>query len=318
MSVGLEAFSIYERRHNVKLQEQYPYLITKNVKAHDVDFNPNKNHLHFKYGNISEASPFYFLKLIPDSSIKDVNISPLFLTIELFHVLNWACYFHVKLKDDYANISSFPSKKVQNEEEDFSEVLASMIAESVPDRRVSADEIKEDSKRRNSKNGAILKPAKFMQICRFYARAWFEENFGAIGSLKFAYYVSEYITSNSLSYEKQQKCLYYKINRRRKAEVNNLFAEEELNNAIKSVLTNINTYRWVKQECSLIHAFSMNLKLARSTKIHFNLYRFAINLEKQYNSDNVPFYTISISQLGCEHNFYKYARLHLERYTSIF
>lgn len=314
MSIGIEAFSLFEKRHNVKLQEKYPYIVTKNVKPHEVDFNPNKNYLHFKYSNISEASPFYFLNLIPKTTIKEIDVSPLFLTIDLLHVLNWACYFYAKLKHEHANISP-PSKKVQREEEQFSAYLA---AEFVSDRKISADEIIKDSQRRNSKNGAILKPAKFMQICRFYARAWFEENFGATGSIKFAYYVSEYITSNSLPYESQQECPYYKINRRRKAEVNNLFKEEELNNAIKSVFENINSYRWFKQEPSLIHPFSMSLKLPNSTKLNFNLYSFVITLEKQYNREKDPFYTIAISQLGCEHYFYKYARLHLERYTSIF
>lgn len=318
MSIGIEAFSLFEKRHNVKLQEKYPYLVVANVAVHPDEFNPNRDYLHFKNTNTSPSSPFHFLSLIPDETSSDMDTSILFQVVNLLHFINWACYFHKKLKDDYDKINDFPSKHTREEEKAFSKSLLEIIQEFTPDRKSSDAEITADSKRRMSKNGTIIKPSKFIQVCRFYARAWFEENFEAKQSIKFAYYVSKYIESNPLSDEQKQKCPRYKSNSRSKEEVKNLFTDVELHNAVNNVLENINSYRWREQKCNMVQPYYMNIALPYSTKINFNLYRFSIILEKSFNSAGLPYYTISIMQLGCKHNFYKFARLHLERYTSIF
>lgn len=310
MSVGLEAFSLFERRHNVELQKKYPRLVVENVSVEANEFNPNRDYLHFKYENTSGSSPFHFLELIPDTKLFEV--------IDLLHFINWACYFHNKITDEYKKLGDYKSQKMRTAEEAFSRYLAEIIQEFTQDKKISDEKIIVDSKKRISKNGAILKPQKFEKICRFYARAWFEERFGDKGSVKFAYYVGKYILSNKLPYEKQQKCDYYRMNDSKKKEVNNLFKKEEQSKAVRNVFENINSYRWHKQEHKLILPLFTTHKLPKCTKLDFTLCGFAITLEKQYYKEKEKFYTIVISQLRCKHYFYKYARLYIEKYTSIF
>lgn len=280
MLMGEKAFNLFCGRHNVKLQKEYPCLKRTEVNVDVDDFNPNKNYiLEKKEGNnISFASPFHFITLIQEST-KIENVSTLSQIVNLLHVINWACFFQKKLIEEYSAISKEQSKNLLTEEENFSKSLADIITTINPDINITPTDIQADSKKRLSKNGAILKPSKFMQICRFYARAWFEENFEVEGSIKFAYYVSCYIES-SVIMDYQLKHKPYRQNSHSKQEVDKLFGDE--------------------------------------TIVNYTKYNFSIQLKKHYNDNQLSYYTISISQLRCQHTFYKYARLHLERKHSIF
>ena len=313
IEIGLQAFELFQKRHNTMISEEYPSLMIKDVDVNADEFNPNRNYLNFKYESISPSSPFHFMTLIPSES--KLEQSSLLQSISFFHFLNWACYFYPKLKSDYNEISSFPSKGTIVDAEIISEELAEIITQlntQGKNRKITDEQIKEDAKKRLQKNYS-LKDTKFLSLCRFYARAWFEENFGVDGSLKFAYYVSNYISSNDNT--DHQKCEYYKSNSHYKQEVRKLFALEEaksLKMQMKYVAKKFSWSTGVQDEQNIIYIAS------HINEIEYNKYNFSILIERTYNDDKSPTYTIRILQLRCDHYFYKFARLHLDRYTSNF
>ena len=193
--------------------------------------------------------------------------------------------------------------------------LAEIITQFSPednDKQITDEEIKQDAKKSFSKNHT-LKPSKFLSLCKFYARAWFEENYEAENSIKFAYYVSCYISSNENP--DNQKCKYYRINRYYKREVNKLFELEEtkkLKTQMKHIVKNFSWSIKVPDKQKIYYVES------HINKIDYNMYGFSILIERTYNDKKSPTYTIRILQLRCNHYFYKFARLHLDRYTPNF
>ncbi|MDF1875792.1 hypothetical protein JHD48_08595 [Sulfurimonas sp. SAG-AH-194-I05] len=312
IETGLQAFDLFQKRHNTMISKEYPSLMIRDVKINPNEFNPNKNYLNFKYENVSPSSPFHFLTLIPSES--KLEQSSLLQSISFLHFLNWACYFYPKLKSDYDQMSS-PSKGMIKEEAIISRELAEIITQLNTQGnaiRTTDKQIEQDAKKRLSKNHT-LKDTKFLSICKFYARAWFEENFGAECSLKFAYYVSEYISSNENT--DQQKCKYYKANSHYKQEVHKLFASEEtkaLKAQMKYIAKNFSWSVKIQGKQKILYIES------HINEIDYNKYNFSILLEWTYGDDKLPIYTIRILQLRCDHYFYKFARLHLDRYTSNF
>jgi hypothetical protein len=311
MMIGQQAFELFQKRHNTKVSDKYPSLMIKDVNVNASEFNPNRDYLNFKYESISPSSPFHFMTLIPPES--KLEHSSLLQCISFLHFLNWACFFYPKLKSDYDQVSS--SKQIMKDSEMISRELAEIITQldtQGNNRQVTNAQIKQDAKKRLSKNHK-LKPSKFLSLCKFYARAWFEENFGAENSLKFAYYISCYISSNENPYS--QNCEYYEINSHYKREVNKLYKLEEAKE-LKTQMKHIaKHFSW---SIDIPDKQKINYLESHINKIEYNMYSFSILIERTYNDERSPIYTIRILQLRCNHYFYKFARLHLDRYTSSF
>lgn len=313
IEIGQQAFELFQKRHNTQVSVAFPSLMIKDVNVNADEFNPNRNYLNFKYENMSPSSPFHFITLIPEEN--NLKQSSLLQSISFLHFLNWACYFYPKLKSDYDEISSFPSKKITADAEIISRELLEIITQLSPEdnaRQTTDEKIKQDAKNRLSKNHR-LKPPKFLSLCKFYARAWFEENFGTYNSLKFAYYISCYISSNDNTDNK--KCEYYKINRHYKREVNKLFELEETKELKSQMKYIVNHFSWSIEVPDKQRIYYIESHI---DKIDYNMYSFSILLERTFNNERLPTYTIRILQLQCNHYFYKFARLHLDRYTSNF
>jgi len=309
--IGQKAFELFKKRHNTKLSAEYPSLMIKDVDVNINEFNPNKNYLTFKYKDNFPSSPFHFITLIPSES--KLEQSSLLQCISFFHFLNWACYFYPKLKSDYAKINS-PSPKQKKDAKIISKELAEIITQLSPDeeKQITDKRIKEDVKNNFKKNNK-LKPTKFLSLCRFYARAWFDENFEAENSIKFAYYVNCYIENNENPDNK--KCAYYKKKRDFNREVAELFTTKE-NKSLKTQMSYIiKNFTWSTEilDKKIIYYIVTNIN-----DIDYRKYGFFIQINRTYNNEKKYTYSISISQTGCSHYFYKFARLHLQRYSSIF
>jgi len=247
---------------------------------------------------IIPSSVFYGFTLIPETTNNDADSTP--NIIYLLQFVNWSIYFYNELKTSYDAIASHPSKDMLSSEKVTSYVLADMIDQLSDNKKmtkVTHEQIENDARNRLRKNHAILKPAKFLQLCRFFARAWFDERFGVEKSTKFAHYISCYIENNP-SQTIQHKCNYYKANSRNKEEVDVLFRDEE------------------QKIVDMLEAKGKPLETIaqHEIKVSYTLNGFAILLVKTYNTKMLATYTISIEQIGIEDIFYLYARLHLSRY----
>jgi len=310
--IGQKAFELFKKRHNTNVSAEYPSLMIKGVDVKIDEFNPNRDYLNFKYKDKSPSSPFHFITLIPSES--KLEQSSLLQCISFFHFLNWACYFYPKLKSDYAKRNS-PSSKQKKDAKIISKQLAEIITQLSPnddEKQITDKKIKEDAKKSFNKNNK-LKPSKFLSLCRFYARAWFEENFKAENSIKFAYYVNCYIENNKNPDNK--KCAYYKKKRDFNREVAELFTTKE-NKSLKTQMSYITkNFTWSMEITDKKTPYYIE---ANINKIDYYKYEFAIQINRTYNNEKQPTYSISILQTGCSHNFYKFARLHLQRYSSIF
>lgn len=307
--IGIEAFELFEKRHNTMLLQKYPSLKIQNVGILDNrHFNPNKNYLNFSFKDkkYNIHSPLHFLTLIPSKS--KLEDSSLLQTISFLHFLNWACWFYPKLTTDYNNIESFPSKSVKIDSELMSKELAKMIMQLSPTQIISEEAYKHDAKKSLQKN-TQLKPTKFLSICRFYARAWFEMNFGAENSVKYAYYVAHYIKDPH-----SEKCSVYRDTRDAKRGVENLFKTEEIKKFKKLMSYVVNNFSWTIEPTNNTKIFILQIPI--NNKIIYNKYYFSIELQRYTESDKSRSYTISISQRtpkigdSKHHIFYKFAKLY--------
>ncbi len=299
MSVWLEALRIFRSRNNLYMREKYEIIYHKNVD-NSCDFNPNNDHLYFltvaeyKDAAKSETSPWHCFTLIPETLV--TGESSLDSTLKFMHFLNWAIYHNKELNEAYANILNDYRSKDLIEAKKQSTIYA-FIIELIEGKRYTDEEIERDAKKSFKKNTFPLKPALFLKLCRFFARAWYDEMFGkrnsSLGSVGFSHYVSNYIIS-----DKDSTCKRYDGNNGElKKEVGSLFKD----------------------------GVSHNYKFKR----------FNIDIKKYDNKkyDNKPSdpqghysYSIAIGQIGCGqkngqdrlwHEFYLYARLHQDRYISL-
>ncbi len=279
MQVGLNALRIFKARYNLEMQEKYPFIFRKDIdkKCH---FDPNKNYLYFPSHlndstKLKNMSPWYCFALIPETTVD--GKSSLDTSLYLIRFFNWAIYYYQYLENIYNMIPRDPNLAQRSEAMEVIKTFDLAIGiDSAP------EQLRKKEKDIFKKSNFSLKPALFLKLCRFFARAWYEENFcspsSVVGSVEFAYYASNYITGNPDSaYER-----YNGYNSDAKKEVYKLFGN-------KSSLT-----------------------------YQFN--KFAINAQKSNNSpadsQGNYSYSISIAQLGCKYEFYLYARLRQYRYIS--
>jgi len=253
-------------------------------------FNPNKNYLCFpkkedKKKIKRNISPFYFLSLIPNRTVK--GEPSLEATIYLLHFCNFAVYYCRALLRHRKSLPKYRTGKKELENE---RVFINGIWDAMAD--VSEIEVKEEAqeelnkkldgaaKSRFKKSNVPISPAYFAKLCRFFSRAWYDEHFSSPhdtkGSVEFAHYVSNYIEW-CVSRKPSSLRRYDGTDDNHKKEVRRLFNE---------------------------------LKDNPRTIDHLN---FRFTLEKRNTDTDNPFYAISIHQLGTEYSFYLHQRLYAYR-----
>ncbi len=310
MSVGLEALKIFKAKGSVKMREKYPSIYREDIDK-NCHFNPNDDYLYApsseELKNINnQTSPWYGFTLIPNVVnyykwmpyrsqhyyIKPpFKIDPqrlpwrrsLYATLYLLNFLNWAIYYYNRVAEEYNNIpKGRPKKEDKVEAQEWTNIYAEMIT-ALTDRVYTEEEIVEKANLAFKRNRFPLKPPYFLKLCRFFARAWYEERFcspdKAVGSVEFAHYISNYIEASL--HDDTHSCKRYSGNDdNHKKEVARLFAEKE--------------------------------------KIEYKYHNFHILLEKHDNTQahKDSSYTISISQYGYRHTFYLFSRLYQYRYAS--
>ena len=287
MSVGLEALVIFRAKGTIDTRKKYP-IICRNDIDKDCDFNPNSNYLYplssaEEKKAKSQISPWHCFTLIPEETITEET--SLTASLGFMHFLNWAIYYYNILTDTYDSIPKDPKQNEISDAEDWLNIITDM-SEKVTDKKYTKAELAEWRKNAFRRNKFVLKPAHFLKLCRFFARAWYEERFSkpgnAVGSVKFAHYASNYIMSNPTQ-TLSPKCRYYDgNNENHKKEVSRLFGNEK--------------------------------------EISYQFRGFDIKIER-FNNSNADTkegttYTISILQYGCKHDFCLLARLYQYRHIS--
>jgi len=286
MIIGLEALRIFKAQGSLKMREKYPMIYRRDINEKDLNkyayFNPNKVYLYDSPPNDKppHTSPWYFLFLIPNRT--NDGGDALNLSLYFMQFLNWAIFYYKKLTTDYNSIPrGRPKAQDKTEAKEWADIYANII-NVMSGKEYTEDEIIEKANGSFKRNNYPLKPTYFLKLCRFFARAWYEENFStaenAIGSVKFAHYVSNYIEASQQ--DEPYICKRYDGNNDNgKKEVSRLF--------------NDNTHY-------------------RDTYLGFT-----IEIEKVDNPKSDPTYTISIFQNHCKHTFYLIARLFLRRYQPV-
>lgn len=283
MYTGLDSLIIFKAKGSVKVLEKYPSIYREDIDE-NCHFNPNDDYLYAPSStdSLTHTSPWYGFTLIPDTKTK--GASSLDASLYLMQFLNWAIYYYDVLVTDYNSIpKGRPKQQDKAEVKEWTNIYAQMI-ESLTDKVYTEEEIIEKTNLAFKRNRFPLKPSHFLKLCRFFARAWYEERFcsadKAVGSVEFAYYISNYIES-SLVDDGIYSCKRYDGNdENTKKEVTKLFTTEN--------------------------------------KIEYQYRNFHILLEKHDNTQTQddPSYTISVSQYGYKHTFYLFSRLYQHRYTS--
>ncbi len=283
MKVGLEALKIFRAREgSIDTREKYPSIYRDDIDS-SCHFNPNTNYLHFpqdinNLGTLPPTSPFHCFTLIPETTAKG-NPS-LNEALYLMQFLNWSIYYYNNLKTAYEAIPKDPKSEALAEATDTVKSVESMI-QNLTARKFTKDESTQYVKDTFKKNQFILKPSRFLKLCRFFARAWYEEYFSspddAVGSVAFGYYASQYIENDP------DTCTYYDGN-------SNYYKKEVV--------------KMFEEESTLTYQFN----------------DFNITLEKHLNTEDEDTeknsYSMSVTQFGCTHDFYLFARLYQHRYTS--
>lgn len=291
MKVGLNALRIFKAREvSLDMRAKYP-----STYRHDIDescqFNPNINYLYFPPDlhtpdipkkkpkpKPKSTSPFYCFSLIPDTTIEGKH--SLDKTLYFMQFLNWAIYYYHTLKVAYDAIPKDPKQEELLESTDTARAIETFM-HSLTGREYTKEEANQNIQDTFKRNHFALKPASFLKLCRFFARAWYEEWFSppdeAFGSVAFGYYVGNYIENDPA------KCTYYNGNSNyHKKEVAKLFED--------------------------------------SATLSYQFNDFNIAIEKHPNtsetSSEKSSYSMSISQFGCKHTFYLFARLYHHRYSS--
>ena len=279
MSVGLEALIIFKAKGTVGTRKKYPIIYRNNIDK-KCAYNPNNDYLYVLSTEDSkrsenQISPLYYLTLIPETTTE--GKSSLDASVYLMQFLNWAIYYYRYLKSFYAAIPKDPNLELRTEAKIRIDTINTMM-----DRHYISGQENQGEKSILKRNNVPLKPALFLKLCRFFARAWYEENFcsrdNAIGSVKFAHYATNYITGDP-----DTICKYY--------DGNNIEAQKEV------------TKLFINNSASI-----------------YKFNNFAIEIQRFDNSPEDPqeshSYAISITQLNCKHEFYMYARLRQYRYIS--
>jgi hypothetical protein len=186
----------------------------------------------------------------------------------------------------YDSIPKFTKKNDKSEAYGNVRALTIMV-NSLTGKEFTLTELDQMTEQAFNKNNFIMKPQYFLKLYRFFARAWFEEQFygddNTAMPIKFAHYVSCYL-QYSLGPNKEFSCTFKPEDENAKKEVARLFDRKKDNQSLN--------YRYNG---------------------------FTIYTEKYLNPESKQkrhTYTISISQHGCRHIFYMFARLHQHRYTS--
>lgn len=310
MSVGLDALRIFKAKSDLGMRKKYPSIYREYIDK-NAHFNPNVNYLYspsaedLKSIN-NQISPWYCFTLIPEVSnytykwqkkhmpihryyTQPINHQSLrhnkslYATLYLLNFLNWAIYYYKTLVSDYDIIpTGRPKQQDKVEAKEWANIYAEIIT-ALTDKEYTEEEIIEKANLTFKRNKFLLKPPYFLKLCRFFARAWYEERFcspeKAVGSVKFAHYISNYIEASL--HDDTHSCKRYNGNDdNHKKEVAKLFAEKE--------------------------------------KIEYKYHNFHILLEKHDNTQTHKdsSYTISVSQYGYSHTFYLFSRLYQYRYTS--
>jgi len=282
MPEELKAFKTFKARGTIKIREEYPSIYHKGIDKR-CHFNPNNDYLYAQPSTatpITHTSPWYCFKLIPDRTSGDEP--SLDASLYLMQFLNWATYYYKRLVLDYNSIpKGRPKKKDKAEAQEWNEIYANIIFE-MTGKTYTEKEITEKGNLLFQKNKFPLKPSHFLKLCRFFARAWYEERFSSkdnvIGSVEFAHYTGNYIEASIVNNGVYNCKRYDGNNDNKKKEVVRLFAEKE--------------------------------------NIEYRYHNFHIQLERIDNTSRkeASSYTISISQFGCKHIFYLFARLYQYRY----
>jgi len=201
------------------MREKYPKIYHENTDT-SVNFDRNRRYIYYPSPNdktSSPHSPWYAFEMINATSSE----SELLLdnTFDLLNFLNWAIYYHEVLTTDYNAIPKDPKPEQIKEAIESAEVYAHILK-----KELSKSEKEIIEKNLSKKNHFILKPTKFLKLCRFFARGWYEEHIDVIGSVKFAHYITNYIINKGV---KNPICPYYDANNEnQKKEVSRLFKEE--------------------------------------------------------------------------------------------
>lgn len=185
MSVGLDALRIFKAKGSVEMRKKYPTIYREDIDK-SCHFNPNNDYLYAPSSEeiIKHTSPWYCFALIPDTA--NEGKSSLNASLYLMQFLNWAIYYYNRLIEDYNSIpKGRPKKQDKVEAQEWAEIYSHMI-ESLTDRVYTEEEIIEKANQAFKRNKFPLKPPYFLKLCRFFARAWYEERFctadNAVGS----------------------------------------------------------------------------------------------------------------------------------------
>ncbi len=314
MPVGLEALRIFKAKGSIEMRKKYPSIYREDIDK-NCSYNPNDDYLRAlpKEEPSIHTSPWYCFTLIPNTTID--GKPSLDASLYLMQFLNWAVYYYASLTVKYSTIPKGRPKKLdavraQKWSEIFSELITPFsihpeklswsttpVTLTLRDFEYQRREfsmkmftekaVKKNAKNTFKRNEFTLKPPYFLQLCRFFARAWFEERFygkdNATIPVKFAHYVSCYI-HYSYHLDKELDCTFNSKDENAKKEVTRLFD-----------------------------------KTTDVQVINHKLNDFTIELEKYLSPNGKQkkhTYSISISQHGCKHIFYMIARLHQHRYHS--
>ena len=288
MSIGLEALDIFAKRARSDIQEKYPFIWKKKLDSQSA-FNPNYNYLYtlsFNHTKIPQTNPFYCFTLIPEQT--NEQTSSLNTTLYFMQFLNWAVYYLDAIIQGFNSLpKNRPAVADLKETEEWTELIADMIIDVTSEennkQKYRTKELESLSLKTFKRNSFPIKPPFFLKLCRFFARAWFDENFqteeNSVNTIEFAHYVSNYIESSISKKEKYNGKRYDGNNENNKKEVPKIFT--------------------------------------KNNKFEYRYNSFQIQLEKHDNSLNNQYssYSISITQYS-SHTFYLMARLFQNRYKS--
>ncbi|WP_434658231.1 hypothetical protein [Sulfurimonas sp. NW9] len=244
----------------------------------DAAFNPN--HMALYNSAIDFNTPLKY-----DSPFYFLELIPdkkangttsLTATIYLLGFLNWAVYYYKKLTEEY---SQKKRRKTDDDVKSSYETAKSMaiLIESVTGKEYRLKDIQDAATARDSKKDFELPPKTFIILCQLFARGWYDQHFFADKHKKGTIEFAHYVSACI----ERNMSIYNDINSNIDSNLKALFAKDE--NKI----------------------------------LDYRLYGFHILVkQEEYNSKTEKYsYSISISQSGCKHTFYRYSQLHNERHT---
>ena len=206
------------------------------------------------------------------------NESSLTATIYLLGFVNWAVYYYQKLTEEYSHKKR---RKTNDDVKSSYETAKSMaiIIENLTGEEHTLEDIQNAALTRDSKKDFELPPKKFIILCQLFARGWYYQHFFADKYKQGSIEFAHYVGA----YIEQKSSIYNANNSNINSNLKNLFAQ----NTNKS--------------------------------LDFRLYGFHILAEQEVHPKQQTkySYSISVSQYGCKHTFYRYAQLHNERHTKL-